>query len=227
MFKFRLFFFKTALVIFIICVNFLSIKSYAQKKVTKSFTTESNKIFINTEGLDNVVLENAETNFLEVILYAENPTQQHIVINQKSYETSINFKLPVVLEKEIIFRKFITERLQRAKAIIRIPENKQVIVYGDNIDVTSKSCKNHLEIYLENGIVKLNHVQANVLLKLYSGNVYASLKNTNVAITSKKGTIEIDKILYTQTFKKQVKDSQTQFAIYSIKANAFINLTKQ
>lgn len=202
----------------------ISFVGFSQKKAVKNFTAESNKVIIDTEGLDDFVLENSTSNFIEVILYAENPNKQHILIDTKTYETNIAFKLPIPLEKEIIFRKFITERLERAKAVIRIPINKQVIIFGDNIDVMSKSCKNNLEIYLENGIVKFNGVHGNVLLKLYSGNVYASLKKSTINIVSNYGTIKVDEETYQKKYANSLKTHTLNFTANSLKANFFIDV---
>lgn len=209
-----------------IFIYFLLLSSigFSQKQVIKKFTSENNKITIATEGLDSFVIENTTSKFIEVILHAENPTKQHILVDEKDYETVIKFQLPVVLEKEIIFRKFITERLQRAKAVIRIPVNKQVIIFGDNIDVTSKGCKNNLEIYLENGIVKFKEVQGNVLLKLYSGNVYASLKKSTINIVSNNGAIKVDEETYEKKYVNSSKNHTLNFTANSLKANFFIDL---
>lgn len=202
----------------------LSSIGFSQKKAIKKFTTENNKIIIDTEGLDDFVLENSNSNFVEVILYAENPNKQHILIDTKTYETSIQFKLPIPLEKEIIFRKFITERLKRAKATIKIPANKEVTILGENINVASKSYHGNLRIFLENGIVKLDTVQQNVELKLFSGNVFATTKKTNFNIVSNLGKISVDAILYQKEYKKTVSDTSKELAITSIRGNIFINL---
>lgn len=205
----------------------LSFISFSQKKAIKKFTTENNKIIIATEGLDDFILENSNSNFVKVILYAENPNQQHILIETKTYETNIAFKLPIPIEKEIIFRKFITERLKRAKATIKIPKNKEVTILGQTINVASKSYKGNLRIFIENGIVKLDTVQQNLELKLFSGNVFADIKKTNLNILSNIGKIKMDSILHQKKYEKIVDSSSKEIFINTIRGNIYLSSIKQ
>ncbi len=201
---------------------FFIIVSFSQKKVVVKFESKLTDISIFTEGLDDFVLENSTSGFIEIILFAENSNQQHILFEEKNNEIQIAFKLDKIQEKEIIFRKFITERLQRANAIIKIPNGKTVIIFGDNIDVETKNFKNDLEIYIENGIVKLNTIQANTNIKLYSGNVYAIHKDLNIDVISRAGKIKIDSILYDKKYQKKSKEYSKRLKIISIKANIFL-----
>ncbi|TXD52465.1 MULTISPECIES: hypothetical protein [unclassified Polaribacter] len=208
----------------VVLVIFLSISlvSFSQKKLIKKFTSTLNEVLISTKGLDDFVLENATTNCIEIILFSENSHEQDILVAQKNNEIQIAFQLDEVQEKEIIFRKFMTERLQKANAIIRIPKGKKVIIFGDNVDIESKDFKNPLEIYIENGIVKLNTIKANILLKLYSGNVYATVKDSNINVLSKKGTIKVNTSVYQKEYKKVAVLATKKISITSLMANILL-----
>ena len=58
-----------------------------------------------------------------------------------------------------VFRKFITKRLQRASAIIKIPKNKAVIIFGEEINIAAKSYGGPMDIYIEKGLIKLDTIQ--------------------------------------------------------------------
>ena len=58
---------------------FLSQIICAQKKVIKKVQTNATYVEISTVGLDDFVLENSNSEFLEIYLSAENPSKQHIV----------------------------------------------------------------------------------------------------------------------------------------------------
>lgn len=205
----------------IILLCFFSV-SFSQKKVLKKFETEASEITIYTTGLDNIVLKNSNTNFVEVYLYAQNYDEQVIKIDNKEQLVNIKFDFEGAETREVIFRKFITKRLQRATAIIKIPSNKKTIIFGENVDIESKSYKNNLAIYIENGIVKLGNVRAKTLLKLYSGNVYAKTQKNSLDLVSKNGKIKIDNTSYNSKHKNRALGVEAKLTIISQKANIYL-----
>lgn len=200
----------------------ISTINFSQKKISKKFETKTNDIHIYTNGLDNIILENSISNFVEVYLEAESYDNQIIKIENTKSEVNVDFHFEGTETREVIFRKYITKRLQRASVIIKIPEGKKLTIFGENIDIESKDLKNELGIYIENGIVKLNAIQQNTILKLYSGNVYASTKDINLDIKSSKGKINIDDVNYQIKHQISLKKHLSELKITSIKANIFL-----
>lgn len=204
------------LFLFVVSINF------SQKKISKKFKTTASEIYIYTTGLDDIVLENSNSKFIEVFLYAENYDSQLIKIENNNNEANIKFAFEGAETREVIFRKYITKRLQRANAIVKIPKGKKVFVFGENVDIESKNLKSELAVYIENGIIKLNEMQANTILKLYSGNVYANLKNTNIDITSNTGNIKVDDNNYQKNYQISLDENLHKLKITSIKANILL-----
>ena len=196
--------------------------TFSQKKISKQFETNAREINIYTAGLDNISLENSDSGFVEVFLYAEDYDEQMVEIENTNKTVNIKFDFEGTETREVIFRKFVTKRLQRANAIVKIPKDKMVYIFGENVDIESKNLDNDVAIYIENGIVKLNKIKANTILKLYSGNVYASVNNTNLALQSKSGKIEIDGVLKEKEFKKTQNAPQIKLTITTIKGNLFL-----
>ncbi|MDX6745713.1 hypothetical protein SHK09_02815 [Polaribacter sp. PL03] len=200
----------------------ISFASFSQKKAIKNFTVTTKQISISTDGLDDFVLKNSETNFVEVFLYAENPNKQHIIVEEKSTETEIKFKIPVFKNEEEIFRKYITKRLKRATATIKVPNNTNVSIFGRNINIASKSYNGNLRIFIENGIVKLDTIQQNLELKVYAGNIIGTLKKTSLKAVSKSGKIKIDGISHQKEYEEKETLTAKEIDITTIKGNIFL-----
>ena len=196
---------------------------FSQKHVSKMLQTDAGEINISTAGLDNVVLENSTSGFLEVYLYAEDYDDQIIKIEDLHNEVHVNFEFKGAQTREVVFRKFITKRLQRANAIIKIPQGKKIVVFGENVDIQSMSCANDIAIYIDNGIIKLNKVQANVVLKLYAGNVYATLRDKNIDVVSNLGKIKVNNVILKKEYQSKGKLFTNTFKINTIKGNIFLS----
>jgi len=200
----------------------ISSSTFSQKKIIKKVTSTTKEIAIFTKGLDDLVLENSTSEFIEILLYAEDPNKQHIVIQEKSIKTDIKFKIPVFKREEAVFRKYITKRLKRASVIIKIPKNKEVSIFGEHINISSKSYNGNLTVLIEKGIVKLDTIQQNVVLKMYEGNLFGVLKQSNLTITSKIGKIKIDTVFYKKKYEENRMDTGKKTSITTLKGNIFL-----
>ena len=200
----------------------ISSSTFSQKKIIKKVTSTTKEIAIFTKGLDDLVLENSTSEFIEILLYAEDPNKQHIVIQEKSIKTDIKFKIPVFKSEEAVFRKYITKRLKRASVIIKIPKNKEVSIFGEHINISSKSYNGNLNVFIEKGIVKLDTIQQNVVLKMYEGNLFGVLKQSNLTVVSKIGKIKINSIFYKKIYEENREDSSKETSITTFKGNIFL-----
>ena len=200
----------------------MSSGAFSQKKIIKKFTTNTKEIAIFTKGLDDLVLENSTSEFIEILLYAEDPNKQHIVIEEKSTKTDIKFKIPVFKSEDAVFRKYITKRLKRASVTIKIPKNKEVSIFGEHINISSKSYNGNLNVLIEKGIVKLDTIQQNLVLKMYEGNLFGVLKQSNLTIASKIGKIKIDAVFYKKKYKENRMDTNKEVSITTLKGNIFL-----
>jgi hypothetical protein len=200
----------------------MSSGAFSQKKIIKKLTTNTKEIAIFTKGLDDLILENSTSKFIEILLYAEDTNKQHIVIEEKSTKTEIKFKIPVFKSEDAVFRKFITKRLKRASVTIKIPKNKEVSIFGEHINISSKSYNGNLNVLIEKGIVKLDTIQQNLVLKMYEGNLFGVLKQSNLTIASKIGKIKIDAVFYKKKYKENRMDTNKEISITTLKGNIFL-----
>ena len=200
----------------------MSNDAFSQKKIIKKLTTNTKEIAIFTKGLDDLVLENSTSKFIEILLYAEDTNKQHIVIEEKSTKTEIKFKIPVFKSEDAVFRKFITKRLKRASVTIKIPKNKEVSIFGEHINISSKSYNGNLNVLIEKGIVKLDTIQQNLILKMYEGNIFGVLKKSNLTIASKIGKIKIGTVFYKKKYEENRMDIGKEISITTLKGNIFL-----
>ena len=211
--------FKNYLFLFFLC---FSMVLFSQKKVLKKFTTTAKKLYIFTEGLDDFVLENSDSEFIEIFLQAENPNKQHIIVEEKKAETEIRFKIPIFKSEDVIFRKYITKRLKRATAILKLPKNIAVSIFGESINITSKSYYGDLRIFIERGLVRLDTIQQNLELKMYGGNVFGTLKKTNLKVVATSGEIKIDTVFHQKKYQEKEISTSKEVSITTIKGNIFL-----
>ncbi|QTD39088.1 hypothetical protein JL193_07530 [Polaribacter batillariae] len=214
---------KHSIIRIFLCILLFSSVTFSQKKAIKKFQTILKNIEVATAGLDDLVLENSTSEFIEIYLYSENPNKNHIIFEEEYGVVKIRFNIPSFEAEDKIFRKYITKRLNRASAIVKIPKNKNLTIFGENINITSKSYDGNLKIYIENGIVKLNTIKQNVDVKLYAGNVFANAKKINFNIVSNTGKIQIDGIFYKKEYKKIIAYTSKKLRITTIIGNIYID----
>jgi hypothetical protein len=216
-----LFCFKIQLIALLLISSFI----FSQEKLIKTREVQFNEIEINSDGLDDLVIENSSDNQITITLLDEQPNTHTVFFDDETNGVlKVDFKLNFDVYKEQVFRKYITKRLQRARAIIKIPKNKNVIIYGKTIGINSNSYKGDLKFYIDKGNVRLNKVSGNTLVTLFLGNVYGQIrKKTNLNIETNNGEIKINKTKYKgYLYKILTKNAVSNFKVRSINANVFL-----
>ena len=77
----------------IIIVCLISKLILSQNKVLQKFETELKEIEISTQGLDDFVIENSTSKFIEIYLITENIGQQNIVYKEFNNRVKIQFEI--------------------------------------------------------------------------------------------------------------------------------------
>ncbi|MEX6626499.1 hypothetical protein [Tenacibaculum salmonis] len=209
------------LLVFFLCENLIV---FSQEKLLKTTTVLSNDIEINTDGLDDIVIENSKSNQIEVLLLDENPHTHTIYFQEKLAVLKIDFNQIFDYNEAGVFRKYITKRLQRVRVIVKVPKNKNVIIYGKTIGIVSKSYQGDVKIYIDKGNVRLNNVKGNAFVSLFLGNVYANLsKKSNIDIKTNNGVIGINNNRYEgKIYVKKTQKEVSNFKVNTINANVIL-----
>jgi len=199
---------------------FLWFSSISSQEITqKTFPITSKEVNINTEGLDELTIENSETDNITIILKDENPNAHAIISEEKKDVLELSFSLDFLPQEERVFRKYITKRIERAVAVVKIPKHKQLTIHGEITDVISKNYQGDIAIYLKKGMINLNEAVKNVTINIFQGNIFASLANSSVSIQSNYGKITIDEKEYQGSYVKENPDSLYNFSVTSIHGN--------
>lgn len=201
---------------------FVSCESFSQQMVMKSFYSDAQEIEVLTEGLDEIKIVNSKNKEIEITLFDENPNAHYILIDDETSILKIGFKLHF-FKNETIFRKFITNRLNRASVVLKLPKNKNLTLNGTNIDIVSKNYQGNLKIYIDKGFINLNEIQQNAILKLFKGNVFAKTLNSNIDIQSNNGKIMVNNTEFQKKYQKQEIKKTKTFELTSINANIVLS----
>jgi hypothetical protein len=213
----------------ILCIGLVflfSLNGFSQKTAIKTFDSKSVSVEIISTGLDDLVIENSTSDTFEINLYAEDAEKHHIVIKEKYNQLTISFEAKEFQEPAVPVMKPITERLKRANAIIKIPKNRNLTIFGINNNISAINFLGNLSVSIENGIVKLGKVQKNTNVKLYAGNVFAFMENTNINVVSSLGKIKVNDTSYQKGFSVKDVKFKKNLTINTIKANIFLRITE-
>ncbi|CAM1342772.1 hypothetical protein [Tenacibaculum aestuarii] len=192
---------------------------FSQEKVVQKRSMLMHELEVLTYGLDDIVVENSENNQLEVTLFDENPHTHNILFNEEEGVLKVSFELNIYPLQDEVFRKYITRRLERARALIKVPKNKRITIHGKTIGVTSKSYEGDLDVYIERGNIKLNTILGNTKAHLFQGNVFADVFKTDLDLTTTKGVILVNDEKEVVPFQMQYPSSSRTFTVNSIHAN--------
>jgi hypothetical protein len=203
-------------------VLFFSTTLFSQKTALKTIQSNAINIEVIANGLDDLVIENSTSNTFEINLYSEDAEKHHIVLEEKYNQLTVSFEAKEFQEPSKPVMKPITERLKRANAIIKIPKNRKLTIFGLNNNISVINFLGDLSISIENGIIKLGEIQQSVTLKLYAGNVFASLDSTNINVVSSLGKIKVNGVFYQKKFILKEDNFQKELTVDTIKGNVFL-----
>lgn len=193
-----------------------------QKQLFSNELNIYNVQFITT-NLDDIVIENNDSSKLEIILENENSIPLRIETKEGNNELIVSFKKEQRPNfNSPVFRKYITKRLERARVLIKVPKSKNVTIHGNNVGVLSKSYKGNVSVYIDKGNVRLGKIKGDALIKLFLGNVYADVTNTNLKLKTTKGIIEINKHQTENNFEDSNRTNSFNLSVNSIHANIYL-----
>ena len=196
-----------------------SFSGFSQQKVIKTVDDKTMEISVLSFGLDYVEIVNSDANQLEIELKDENFVDYQIVVNEANSSCKISFKKAVLERESPIFKKFITKRTSKVSAVLKIPQNKRITIFGKDIDVYSKSYNGDLKIYVDKGEIQLHKIMHQTEVRLFNGNISATVSKTNIDITSNNGVILINNQKHLKKYNQKKSTNNKSLAIKSINAN--------
>ncbi len=211
--------------IFFLLVFLSKVPLLSQETITNRFVPSVNEIALFTEGLDDIVIENGTDEYLEITLFDENPQTHTMETVTAGNQLKIQFRNAVINSEETIFRKYITKRLHRARVKIKIPTDKSIAIYGENIGVVSNSYKGNLSIVINKGNIALGKIFGNTTISLFQGNISATTSDTFTDVTTTNGAIKVNDLSEKSPYISKPSEITSTFKVRSIHANVTIRRT--
>lgn len=206
----------------LILVVFSSLSLIAQKRVVRSITSDSKSIDVSTLGLDEIKVENSNSDKVEVVLVAENATKQFVIFEDGVEKLNLRFQFQSLKRESTVFRKYITERLERGTAILRVPKNTSINITGENCNVMVDADLNDFSLDLLNSIIRFNKIPKQSSVQFHAGNFYTKMQDQSIDLKTNTGTLSIDGKQQTKKTLKIVKEDSQKLRIRTIKGNIFL-----
>lgn len=181
----------------------------AQQKIVKTLKCDAPYVEVKADGIDNLVIEESDTNeFVMAIIdhdglgFVENFSSNdfNCVLNIK---TELKVKNPLTNK----INQFPIKPPTNVSAVIKIPRHKKVTVFGETIDIQARGYEGTLRILIDKGNVRLKSIKGITEVRLFTGNVFASIKSNALDIRTRKGTITLDNIVQKSPLKEKGKKS--------------------
>ncbi len=167
----------------------------AQKVVKKSILN-SNLSAVQIDGANcfSIAIENSTSNELMITALIDGEYKKDLILSIEEQGSMVavstgfqpNFENP---NDKLSAHKVISIALE-----IKIPKDKNVVVFGSNCNVEVNGQYKNLNISLNDGICDLNDISGVIEVFSQSGTISVASEKANISATSKYGSIIKDKI---------------------------------
>lgn len=209
-----------------IVLSFFISTLVAQQKIIKTVKTDAPYVEVKTDGIDNLVIEESESDQLEMIISDVDGlgVVDDFSCNDFNCVLSIKTQLRVDNPTTNKINQFPLPPPSNVSAIVKIPKNKKVTVFGEMIDIQTQGYEGILRILIDKGNVRIKGIKGITEVDLFAGTVFADINQNALDIKTRKGTISLNEEVQKSPFRKRVKKAH-KLLVKSINAN--VVLTQQ
>ena len=201
---------------------------FSQKIISKKIKSDAPYIDINTKGIDNLKIENSNTN--ELIMVIDDKVGLGVIENLSCNDFScvLSIKTEVKIDHPLTNKvnQFHIESATNVTAIVKIPTNKKVTVLGETIDIQSKGYNGQLRILIDKGEVVLEKVLGVTEVNLFAGSLKVMIDNNSLDLKTRKGKITRNNQVVKSTVRKK-QNNKTKLIVRSVQANIILNSRTQ
>lgn len=199
----------------------------AQQKIIKTIKSDAPYVEVKTDGIDNLIIEESETDQLEMIItdtdglgFVENFScnDYNCVLNIKTELKANNFDT-----NKVNFISLTPET--NVSAVVKIPKGKKVTVFGGTIDIQTNGYDGILRILIDNGNVRIKEIKGITEVNLFAGAVFATINQNTLDIKTRKGTVSLDEKEVKSPYRKK-KNKKQRLIVKSINANVVLTSLK-
>lgn len=198
----------------------------SQQTITKTVKSNAPYVEIKTEGIDNLIIQESDSNILEMKIIDADGLGFVEGFSCSKGSCVLDIKTEMVIENPQTNKvdMFPIKAPTNVSAIVKIPKDKKVTIFGETIDIQTHGYKGVLMIFIDKGNVRLNGIKGIVEVNLFAGNVFATVHQNDLNLRTRKGIITHNKEIISSPLRKRRKTDQ-KLIVKSINAN--IVLTEQ
>ncbi|MBL4604182.1 MAG: hypothetical protein JKY02_00505 [Flavobacteriaceae bacterium] len=194
-----------------------------QQKIIKTIQSDAPYIEVKTVGIDNLIIQESETNELVMIILDADGlgVVEDFVCNDFNCVLSIKTELKGTNDLTNKINQFTIAPPTNVSAIVKIPENKKVTVYGETIDIQTEGYTGILRILIDKGNVRIKGIKGITEVNLFAGTVFANINENSLHIKTRKGTISLNNEVQKSPYKKKKKKAHL-LVVKSINSNVVL-----
>jgi hypothetical protein len=210
-------------IILSVIVLLLVSNAAAQQKIVKTVESDAPYVEINTDGIDNLVIEESDSNELEMIITDADGlgVLETFSCNDYNCVLSIKTELKVEHPQTNKINQFPLAPPSNVSAVVKIPKDKKVTILGKIIDIQTEGYQGILRILIDKGNVRIKGIKGITEVDLYAGTVFASIEKNALDIKTRKGTISLNEEIRKSPYRKKLKKAH-KLVIKSINANVVL-----
>lgn len=196
---------------------------FSQQKISKAVESDAPYVEIKTQGIDNLVIEESASNLLEMIISDADGlgVLEDFSCNDYNCVLSIKTQLKIDNPNTNKINQFPIPPPSNVSAIVKVPKNKKVTVFGEMIDIQTQGYEGILRILIDKGNVRINGVKGITEVDLFAGTVFASIDQVALDIKTRKGKITVNQESQKSPFRKKMKKAH-KLVVKSINANVVL-----
>lgn len=163
----------------------------AQEQLARQWELQSSSLEFTAEDIDHLRIENSTSGKLELVLKDEQPFARTVVFQKHQSFSELKISKETTELAPTVFRKFITEELQRASVIVRIPKDKTLVVTVRETSIEVANYDGNLTIFSQRGNIQLHTVKQATSIQLFQGTITATIDGS-FELQSNRGTITVN-----------------------------------
>ena len=210
----------------------LSVNCFSQKLIEKSIRSGAEQVILEFNEIDQIELFNSEDD-TTILILAEGSTHFPIFSIKEVNEVIYVEENEAIMDQE-------TDGLDKVCIVepdltsyqVYIPKGKDIYVSFIEGNFYADDFRGDLNISVENGIIKLDHIHESVKVRLNSGSIYAqNIENTFVDAETNLGSLIIDPSLKEfsageKHLAEKVGNASKKLLIRTILANIYLNISE-
>ena len=209
--------------VFLVFFLTLSMHLLAQQKIIKTVESDSPYVEIKTDGIDNLVIQESDSDELEMIILDADGLGviESFSCNDFNCVLSIKTELKIANPQTNKINQFPLAPPSNVSAVVKIPKDKKVTVFGETIDIQTQGYEGILRILIDKGNVRIKGIKGITEIDLFAGTVFAAIQEHEVDIKTRKGTITLNDKIQKSPYKKKHKKTH-KLIVKSINANVVL-----